>query len=420
MGKITLILTLLIFNVVLGQHHCGTDHYNEKFINDNPIKYDIIEWELQEYLNRGNRNIDDEELKIPIVFHIVSRITEENEKLDDSIIYQQLEILNESFNLENLDTSILTDTLKNWVGNMNISFILANRDPLGYPTKGITRTSTIIPSFSYYNNKVKNSKLGGMDPWDTKKYLNIWICNLNGDLLGYSQFPGGPDSLDGVVVDYMVVGNQDYGWNNKYPHWNGGRILVHEVGHWLNLYHPWGINGGCSSDSIPETGKQIGPIFHYSGCPDTMMTQCGDSEDNIYVRAFVKHYMDYSGNDCGVTFTINQVKRGRASLFTYRKEILERNTNSPLPETFEGININSNHNKDGVYIELPEYEGRLDIVIYDLLGRILNIETLNGQRFKQVNLNRFDDGVYIINLTNNGLKVYSQKIVKTKSRNNIY
>ena len=38
MGKVTLILILFIFNIVLGQHHCGTDHYNEKFINDNPIK----------------------------------------------------------------------------------------------------------------------------------------------------------------------------------------------------------------------------------------------------------------------------------------------------------------------------------------------------------------------------------------------
>ena len=53
--------------------------------------------------------------------------------------HHQIEILNESFNIH--DTSLLTDTLKKWVGNFNISFELAYRDPVSILTNGITKNS---------------------------------------------------------------------------------------------------------------------------------------------------------------------------------------------------------------------------------------------------------------------------------------
>ena len=32
---------------------------------------------------------------------------------------------------------------------------------------------------------------GGIKAWNTKKYLNIWVCTLSDGLLGYAQFRGG-------------------------------------------------------------------------------------------------------------------------------------------------------------------------------------------------------------------------------------
>ena len=40
------------------------------------------------------------------------------------------------------------------------------------------------------------------------RYLNLWVCNLGGGLLGYAQFPGGPASTDGVVILYSAFGTQ--------------------------------------------------------------------------------------------------------------------------------------------------------------------------------------------------------------------
>ncbi len=83
----------------------------------------------------------------------------------------------------------------------HIEFKLAKRDPSGKPTNGITRTHTNIEQFVLSDDpnavvQIKFSSEGGKDAWDTKRYLNIWVCNIEG-LNGYAQFPGGIESTDG-------------------------------------------------------------------------------------------------------------------------------------------------------------------------------------------------------------------------------
>src|SRR3712207_9163385 len=36
---------------------------------------------------------------------------------------------------------------------------------------------------------VKFDNRGGKNAWPSDKYFNIWVCNLEGGLLGYAQFP---------------------------------------------------------------------------------------------------------------------------------------------------------------------------------------------------------------------------------------
>ena len=33
-------------------------------------------------------------------------------------------------------------------------------------------------------DNVKSSSTGGVDAWDTSKYLNIWVCNIEDSFLG--------------------------------------------------------------------------------------------------------------------------------------------------------------------------------------------------------------------------------------------
>src|SRR5690606_6328972 len=77
---------------------------------------------------------------------------------------------------------------------------------------------------------------------------NLWCCVICNNILGYAQFPGGPSSTDGVVIDYRYFGLS--GAANA-P-FNLGRTGTHEVGHWMNLRHIWG-DATCGSDLVSDT-----------------------------------------------------------------------------------------------------------------------------------------------------------------------
>lgn len=400
---ITVLLLFISFNT-LSQNFCITDEYNKPLIEESPKKYFNIESKLQQYLkNKKQKSI--EEIVIPIVFHVVW--IDDRQNLEDSVIQHQVDVLNKSFNKKNSDTIILTDTLRNWVGNFNISFELAYIDPLGNVTNGITRTKTINPHFSYYDDPVKKSHYG-KEPWPTDRYLNVWVCNLLDGFRGYAQFPGGPPETDGVVVDWQTVGNGNYPWT--YPNSDNlacGKVLVHEIGHWLNLYHPWGnTTFGCGDDHILETGLQDEPVYHTHECYDTLFSFCNPSE-----RVFVKHYMDYSGCDCMVTFTKNQVERGLASLHTYRENMISNYIPKPNINYLEETKINPTLTEGLFYIHLPKYNGIIEVSIFDISGKLIEYRTLYETTFNIFDISKNNSGMYFIKINDNNFSL-TKKILK--------
>ena len=157
---------------------------------------------------------------IPVVFHVVYNTTGEN--IPDSVLIQQLNVLNQSYGA---DTSCTPQMWDSAIVATQFQFCLAQTDPQGNSTTGITRTQTTVTSFSS-NNAVKYTSQSGKDIWNRDNYLNIWICDLGSGLLGYAQFPGGSASTDGVVMDY-----QNVGITGAIPPYNLGKQCVHEVAH---------------------------------------------------------------------------------------------------------------------------------------------------------------------------------------------
>ncbi|MFK7807875.1 MAG: T9SS type A sorting domain-containing protein [Saprospiraceae bacterium] len=294
--RILSLLLMLFFSYSLDvnaqQRDCGTMEYLEQQIQNSPkraAKMEQIEKATKAYLSNNNKVVDGI-ITIPVVVHVVWNTAAEN--ISTAQVQSQIDILTEDFRRLNSDA----DGTWPQGDDSEIEFCLATTDPNGNPTDGITRTNTSNSSFSG-NDNVKFNSSGGHDAWPSSDYMNFWVCDLSGGLLGYAQFPGGPASTDGIVCDYQYVG--DIG-TATFPY-ELGRTATHEVGHWLNLYHIWG-DGGCGvDDAVSDT-----PLSDASngGC-STGHVSCGTVD-------MVQNYMDYSYDACMNLFTTGQKSRMRA------------------------------------------------------------------------------------------------------------
>jgi hypothetical protein len=231
---------------------------------------------------------------IQVVVHVVFNRPAEN--IGDAQIKSQIRVLNRDFAATNPDRSKVPQPWRGLVGDSRIRFKLAAR--------GITRTRTTRPSFSS-DDAVKARATGGQDPWNPKKYLNIWVCTLGGGLLGYAQFPGGPARTDGVVVLNTAFGTS----GSAAAPFNLGRTATHEVGHYLNLHHIWGDVGiTCTdSDQVNDTPNQEGPNY---GKPSFPSVSC----QNAPSGDMFMNYMDYVDDAAMFMFTSQQRIRMQATL----------------------------------------------------------------------------------------------------------
>jgi hypothetical protein len=145
--------------------------------------------------------------KITVVVHVVYNPDSPGEKISAAQVNSQIAALNRDYRAANPDKKKVPPVFSGLVADPNIEFALATKDPDGAPTDGITYTETDQTSFADRDNPVKFKASGGVAAWDTKKYLNIWVCSLGGGLLGYAQFPGGPVKTDGVVILNTAFGS---------------------------------------------------------------------------------------------------------------------------------------------------------------------------------------------------------------------
>jgi hypothetical protein len=243
-----------------------------------------------------------------VVVHVVHATPEEN--VTKAQVTSQIDVLNRDFRAKNTDRNQVPAVWKSLVIDPRIQFKLATRDPSGKATTGITRTVTTVPEFGP-DNGVKSKRTGGVDPWPTSRFLNIWVCNLGGGLLGYAQFPGGPAKTDGVVVLYSAFGSR----GRVDPPFNKGRTATHEIGHFLGLRHIWGDRNDCSgNDFVSDTPPALEAN---TGKPRFPHVTCNNGPDGDMFM----NYMDYTDDASMFMFTTGQAARMNATLAGPRKRL---------------------------------------------------------------------------------------------------
>jgi Pregnancy-associated plasma protein-A/Secretion system C-terminal sorting domain len=241
--------------------------------------------------------IDGNIITIPVVVHVI--YSNSNENISDAQILSQIQVLNDDFRRMNSDA----DNTWSQAADTQIQFCMATVDPNGNATNGITRKSSTRTSWGT-NDAMKSASQGGVAPWDTSQYLNMWVCNIGGGILGYAQFPGGSASTDGVVMSPQYFGSKNggSGFYLSAP-FDLGRTTTHEVGHFLNLRHIWG-DGNCNADDF------------VSDTPTSDAANYGCAVGHVSCSSvdMVQNYMDYSDDSCMNLFTQGQTNRMRATL----------------------------------------------------------------------------------------------------------
>jgi PKD repeat protein len=297
---------------------CGTTEYMENLYKQDP-EYKLAMQRLEKFAEQyakdhpagtESRTV----ITIPVVVHVVWNTPQQN--ISDDQIASQIDALNKDFRRLNADTVNTPAPWKSLGADCQIEFKMARRDPNNNPTLGITRTQTSITEFGQ-STALKYTASGGHDGWDRDKYLNLWVCNLGSDLLGYATFPGGSAALDGVAIGYTFFGTM----GTATPPYNKGRTATHEVGHWLWLYHIWGDDGGSciGSDAVGDTPNQA---LEFYGCPAYPQV---DACTSVAPGVMFMNYMDYTDDGCMNLFTQGQLVRVNAALTGPRLPIQSSN-----------------------------------------------------------------------------------------------
>jgi PKD repeat protein len=287
-----------------GHLTCGKEHYTARYFALHPEEREAAE-QARKNLERETKEFEEQKdgsrdvLLIPVVFHIVHVGGEEN--ISDEQIHSAIDVLNEDFNAANDDIGNVVDEFADIVGDVELEFALAKKDPNGNCTNGINRIFSELTDDGFEDMK------DAAPIWDRSSYMNIWVCrNIGQGVAGYTYVPSTVNGFFGTQYDGIVI-LHDYVGRIGTSNANRSHALSHEVGHWANLEHTWGITNqpgvasNCNqNDFVSDTPNTIG----WTSC-DLDGETCG-SLDNV------ENFMDYSY--CYKMFTIGQSNRMRAAM----------------------------------------------------------------------------------------------------------
>ena len=218
--------------------------------------------------------------------------------LSMSIIERQIQRLNECFNGSLSTRSALPRNASRFnSGDTKIRFVLASTN---------FRQSNRI-----FNNEfgLFRRSTGGIDPTLPGEYVNIYVADLveagDFDFIGTAALPGGqPLEFDHIFLDNIAFG---VGRGNEF--YDQGKVIAHEMGHYLGLFHLHGrgVVQSCRfDDAVGDTPNSS--TFHFGQPrPGASTTTCG-SQDMYW------NYMNVTNDIVKFMYTTGQVNRMRASL----------------------------------------------------------------------------------------------------------
>lgn len=430
-------LTAIAQNAPVAEGACKSAEMMEGFYKNYPdaiIQRDELEKFTKEYVER-HQNDQSQTTRaskyiIPCVFHIygdkqINGNTKEVKDVNLTILEETLnKWANVDFKGRNNDFNKVHTKFLSIRDSLDITFVLAKKDPSGKATNGIV----IHPVNKGFGGAGKDADIK-KDAWDNYSYLNFYIMNDvygDGELRNSgSTTPPGADASLGVarcVFNGGVIGRNC--GNDEFA-----SVITHELGHFFNLMHTFkdrvkciDLNGvdpdGVDDTPFSENGFPNGPTCHTSPTANAPLN-C----KNELINA--ENYMDYAGaSGCYRMFTKGQVLRMKAGLEHESRKNLWQTANLIKTGVISGtLGVNQEINKftaavypnpgNGIF-NLDLSTSKLEvfnITVMDLIGNtVFSLKTglVTGELITPMDLSSLSKGVYFVNVKGSE----SQDIIK--------
>ena len=339
------VLAILFFSInVNAQVKCAADEIRDKATRLDPDykrSIDEMDANLRHYIQTHqpsvNTNIQTPIYYIPCVVHVIHAggAVGDFDNPTDAQIVNAINYVNKVYD----GTWTGTGGPILGAGDLQVKFVLATKDPNNAATTGIDRVNGTTAFGATYTNfganadnttGVPEATVKNLSRWDPFKYYNIWTVNKidgcsgtfcgcacdAGFIAGYAYFPPSNNTssairdLDGTLMlaSQMVAGE---------------KTLPHEIGHALNLYHPFEgsdptSNGSnvCPANASPATQgdrcTDTDPITNPYLAPNTPFA-CRTGATNpcvspaLFTANTESNYMNYT--NCYQLFTNDQKSR---------------------------------------------------------------------------------------------------------------
>ena len=255
---------------------------------------------------RASDQDDGRVIKIPVVFHVLW--VDSSQYISKEKILSDLADANKDFQMANADLATAFPDFRQIAGNAKVQFYL----------QGDVQYVHISDWGTFRRSWDNTSYLHGLSPVvDPRHVMNVYTCKIKYHFHAPEGLSPVKDTIGGQTADDAV--------NIHYTQFGiHSRILTHEAGHWLGLYHTFDSDQ-VNTDHITDIPLQPGPTDgNARACPQTVAEE-QPSNTPGFAHTNYNNFMDYSG--CRSMFSVQQVARIRYVVMNFRPLIWQSSAN---------------------------------------------------------------------------------------------
>lgn len=327
MRRVILSLTFLLITIgyisAQKNERCGsTIQAHQEMMDNNPeYKKRIERWKkliepiIEKRRAQKNPDCSAGAIQVPIAVHFDNGLVPTSqEACVIDVVVDQINEVNAEFAGLDVDASLINNFTSCFgagiLGDACLEFCLATQN---HPSGSGLIEGEYAVTFGTVSFNVPSGNYTPVNAaWSD--YVNVYVDNLPGGLLGISNGIPGNFNGDGVMVDNCVFGTgnlscsgvQLTGSAGCFPTYDEGETLAHELGHYFGLYHIWGDNSWCSGmqDNIADTPDMNTNYSGYLSCGNH--NNCSDLPQTCGDEDMYMNFMSYAGDGCMYMFTSDQ------------------------------------------------------------------------------------------------------------------